>query len=376
MIVPVKSFTRTVSGFCTEGIALALLVVIIGCASPSGSGTPPSSGSGTPPSSSTASLSPNGATNVYVSEQPVCNCPKSILQFTATSNGSILPNSTLTTLTTLPLPLPSGLATDSSGSIYVGAFSQTGPEVLVYSAGSSGTASPTRTILASTASLFDPWYIAVDSSAQLYVLDPTGSVTLGSNGGVFVFASSANGAATPIRHIQGSLTQLDTSGIPNAISVDASGNIYVSLAPPAGTISVSTLTILVFSANQNGNVAPARVITATSPTPLVDPFAYALDTSGDFYVTYSGAGGVAITKFASNGSSTATPVKTISGSATGLGAVLALRVDAAGNIFTLNLGASGLSVDAFGASGSGNLAPAVHFTSTSLNQVLSQLAVN
>ncbi|MHB1700402.1 MAG: NHL repeat-containing protein [Acidobacteriaceae bacterium] len=271
--------------------------------------------------------------------------------------------------------LPSGLATDSSGRIYVGALSQTGPEVLVYPAGSSGTASPTRTILGdnglgSTASFIDIRAMAVDSSDQLYVLDLSG--------GVYVFASTANGAAIPIRHIQGSLTQLATPEIETAISVDAADNTYVSLAPT--TNHVSTWTILVFSATQNGNVAPARVITATNPTPLLDPFAYALDANGNLYMVDVGTEGEAITEFASNGSSTATPVKTISGSATGLGlgAVLALRVDAAGNIFTLSAGISGLSVDAFGASGSGNLAPAVQFTSTSLTQAgpLTQLAVN
>ena len=274
-----KSFARTVSGFCPEGITLALLVVIVGCASSSGSGTP-----GTPPSSSTAPLSPNGAKNIYVSQQSTSYGPGSILQFTATSNGSVSPNSTLTTQPKQPLPY--GLATDSSGSIYVGAFSQTGPEVLIYPVGTSGTASPTRTILGG-ASFIDPLYMTVDSSDQLYVLDPTGSLggSYANDGGVYVFASTANGTATPIRHLQGSLTQLATSGTPNAISVDAADNIYVSLAPT--TTYASTWTILVFSATQNGNVAPARVITATSPTSLVDPLAYALDANGNLYVDYS-----------------------------------------------------------------------------------------
>lgn len=370
-----KSFSRTVSGVCTEGITLALLVVIVGCATSSGPATPGAASTTAAPS--TAQLSPDGATNVYVSQ----SSPSygSVLQFKATSNGTASPNSTVTTQAANPLKY--GLAVDPSGSIYVGALALSpngnGAEVLVYPAGSSATASPTRTILGGTASFTDPQYMAVDSSGQLYVLDPSGSASA-NDGGVYVFASTAKGATTPVRHLQGSLTQLATSELPNAISVDAVGNIYVLLTPT--TVDIASWTILVFSATQNGNVAPARVITVTPvtlPLLLVAASAYALDASGDLYVAYVGTEGEAITEFASNGSTTATPVKTISGSATGLSSVFALRVDAAGNIFTLSTGSSGVSVDAFGASGSGNLAPAVQFTSTSLNLVaFAQLAVN
>jgi sugar lactone lactonase YvrE len=208
--------------------------------------------------------------------------------------------------------------------------------------------------------------MAVDSDSQLYVLDPTGSIS--------VFSSTASGAATPMRHIQGPLTQLVADTVPNAISVDATGNIYVSLA--STSYKVSNWTILVFTSSATGNIAPARVITVTNPCTLDNSFQVALDVSGNFYVACTETEGTVITEFASNGTTVAAPVKTISGPVTGLGIVLALRVDSAGNIYALSYTQSaGLSVKAFGASGSGNFAPAIQFDAGSMTSGFPQLAL-
>jgi hypothetical protein len=155
--------------------------------------------------------------------------------------------------------------------------------------------------------------------------------------------------------------------------VDASGNIYVFLNSLA--LTESTWSIQVFPPTATGNVAPARVITATNPTPLSQPLTFALDTSGDFYVgtlaQISGAVVGTIVEFASSGTSIATPVRSITGAKTGLGWVKVMSVDKAGNLYVLTYAGTAfggaLSVEGFPASGLGNIAPTIQFTSYSLS---------
>ena len=278
----------------------------------------------------------------------------------ATVSGTISPSSSLT-----PQVGYGQMVADASGHLYLAGAGTNEGSVYVYSAGASGSASPTRTILGNSTSFLEDGLLAVDTSGQLYVLDPY-------SGSISVFSASANGSATPLRRIAGSLTQLPTNSATTlfaaAFAVDASGNIYVALTPV--TFPISTWTILVFSSTQTGNATPTRVITATSPAGFAALPLSALDANGNFYVGGLEVGTVdfSIMEFAVNASAVATPVKTIAGSATGLlpGAVFNLCVDGAGNIYTISNGLSGATVEAFGASGSGNLVPAVTFTSTSL----------
>jgi hypothetical protein len=151
------------------------------------------------------------------------------------------------------------------------------------------------------------------------------------------------------------------------MSIDTSGNIYVYQG--SGQYTASTWSVLEFSSSATGNVAPSRVITATNPVQLTNPYLSALDTSGNLYIVSEETAGITITEFASNGTTAASPVKTIVGAATNLSNLLlplALRIDGVGNLYVLGDGASGIAVEGFGATGSGNLAPAIQFTSSSL----------
>src|ERR1019366_8093724 len=125
----------------------------------------------------------------------------SILQFSAIANGAVNPSSTLT----LPTGFgPTCVATDALGQIYVDGALNSYPsigEVLVYASGSTGTATPTRTITGGVGVLYAPQSMVIDSAGQLYVL--TGYT---SERGVVVYAANANGAATPAHTIQGPLT--------------------------------------------------------------------------------------------------------------------------------------------------------------------------
>lgn len=331
--------------------AMGCIGILAGCGSPVAAG----------PNSSAVPLSAGGATQVYISQPALTgDASGSVVQFPIGASDNISPT---TTIATPPSNVNSYVAADKEGQLYVGTGTAS-PKVLVFRSGASGTASPARTILASAASFSDAGPLAVDSESNLYVVDPAGSIS--------VFSPTANGAATPEHHIQGSLTQLADAAVPNAISVDALGNIYVSLASTSP--NATAWKILVFSPSAEGNVAPSRVITAENNCSLDNAFQVALDASGNFYAACIVANETSITEFAWNGSSVAAPVKTITCAATDT--VAALSVDSAGNIFAVFYTQNqGLSLEAFGAAGSGNVTPAVRFTSGSLTSVFPQLAL-
>jgi hypothetical protein len=341
------------SAFIFTGIAVGCLGVLAGCSSPVAGGS----------GLSTVPLASDGASAVYVSQPAIDRAiTGTVARYPASANETASPTATIATPSTTA---NSYVAADQSGQLYVGI--QAGkPEVLVFPAGSSGTASPARMILGSAASFNVPGPMVVDSASQLYVVDPTGSIS--------VFSSAANGATAPMRHIQGSLTQLADAAVPSAISVDAAGNVYVALESTSA--NVAEWTILVFSPSATGNVAPARVITASNQCSLDNSFQVALDAKGNFYVACWENEASEIIEFASNGTTAAIPVKAITGPATGLGTVLALSVDGAGNVYALNYTQNvGLSVEAFGASGSGNISPAIRFNSGSMTSIFPRLAL-
>ena len=342
-----------VSGFVLAGVAVGCLGFLTGCSNPA------TGGSVLP----TVPLASGGASAVYVS-QPAVDFAASgtITRYPASADGVASPTATLQTPST---HANSYVVADPSGQLYLGIQTDI-PEVLIFAAGASGSASPTRTIIGSAASFSEPGPLAVDSASQLYVVDPAGAIS--------VFSSLANGVATPVRYIQGPLTRLADATVPSAISVDATGNIYVALESTSA--DVADWTILAFSPSATGNVAPSREITISNPCSLSNSVQIALDARANFYVACVEGEGSAILEFALNAPTVANPVKTITGTETGLGTVLALTADGVGNIYALTYAQStGLSVKGFGASGSGNIAPATQFNSGSMTSLFPQLAL-
>jgi hypothetical protein len=216
----------------------------------------------------------------------------SVLEFSATANGSVSPAATLTG--------PAGVvfksvAVDTSGNLYIVSSAPT-PEILVNASGTSGTWVPTRTIAGGLTTLTAPTGVAIDGSGQIYVLDnsvtsgpvilvfaanATGDVapirTISSfsmtnpfsiavsntsvyvsdlNSGVLVFPSSANGPSTPARAIGGAATDLVHS---YGVGVDATGDVYATNETPPG------YEIMEFGATANGNIAPTRVRSSAPP---------------------------------------------------------------------------------------------------------------
>ncbi len=294
------------------------------------------------------------------------------------------PTATISGFKTL-LSLPSGIAVDSSGIIYVTDLA--GHSVLVYPALGSSTGllneSPTATISGSKTSLSFPKGIAVDSSANIYVADfvaasvfvypPLGSsigplneapvaTISGSNTGLIgpyglaldstaniyvtdssaakVFVYPALGISTglpnesPTATIGGSNTGL--SG-PLGIGLDSTSNIYV--------VNVSSVVVYPALGSSSGllNEAPGTTISTTMTTALSYPQGIALDSSGIIYVAdcprcYSGHGSPGVNVYPAGSNANISPTATISGGATGLDSPEGIALDSSGNIYVADSG--------------------------------------
>jgi hypothetical protein len=348
---------------------------LIGC----GSSSP---GSGGSTSTAPAALASGGAASVYAAEPYSSGSAWAILQLPATASGSVSPTSTLILTGTTGTTNVSCIAIDSSGQLYVAlqnvVNNVSAPwEVLVYAAGASGSATPTRTILPS----IGPSAMAIDSAGSLYLTNGSAIV---------VYANTPNGLATPSRTITGPATQIAGEG---TLAVDASGNVYTDATTFTTTTAPPVLTVLEFSSTANGNVAPSRVISVPSGAPTGGgsyygyTLAIATDTAGNVYLagytfTFTlNQTAWSIIEVAAGSSGTVTPLKTITvesgGSTLNLYPSSGLRVDAAGNMYFVAQDTSPHNVTyvgAYGPSSSGTQSPAVTITSPTWNPIAAVVA--
>jgi hypothetical protein len=132
------------------------------------------------------------------------------------------------------------------------------------------------------------------------------------------------GSSTMQAQIGGSNTGLGAPGTsalpPDTVAVDASRNVYV--------FDIKTATLSEFAAGAHGNVAPIRTISGSN-TGLSggNGFSFGLavsQASGKIFVSNPGTN--AILGFAATASGNVAPIQTIAGSATGLGDPLGLAV--------------------------------------------------
>ena len=272
--------------------------------------------------SNSSSPAPEPAFTLFVVQDGGC-AANSVLEFPANGSGSIAPSNTVT--------IPSqttydALAVDTAGNLYVSASVVTAPpmlqEVLVYAAGATGNATPTRKITSSSLST-QISSIAVDSTGEVYALS-------GNSIGIFAAGSGSN--AAPVRQIAGTLTQLNSA---SSIAVDAAQNIYV--ANTAGG------NVLVFSSTQSGNVAPAGIIAGTS-TEIGLPSGVAVDSAGDIYVASFNlpSNSSVVLEFAPGATGNATPTRALTSVASD--ALAGLAVDALDNLYIYTASGSQLAV--------------------------------
>jgi sugar lactone lactonase YvrE len=209
------------------------------------------------------------------------------------------------TPTPSPAPSPTPTSVPSPSTKYLYAASNAGNSVAKFalSGGSS--------LLTITASISNPFGIAVDSSGNIYVANY-------GNGTVTKYNASGSRQALSI-----------TSGLsgPVGVAVDSSGNIYVA------NYNNSTITKYASSGG-----APKLTLSAGVNRPS---FGIAIDSSGNIYVPNSGNS--TVTKYAPSGGN---PTLTIS---SGVSAPNALALDSSGNIYVAN--ASGNTVTEYAPSG-------------------------
>ncbi len=259
--------------------------------------------------------------------------------FAPGANGNVAPTASFNA----SIQSPTGIAVDATGRAYVVAYSVTGTQILSYAYGASGnavpsttlttdihgwalgidpvtddlvatdannniveyfvpgatgSASPVKTISGSNTGLNLPYQVAFDGSDNIYVVNGNGY------GSVVEYAAGSSGNATPIATIAGNLTGLDG---PEALAVDSTGRIYVG--------NSANDTITVYPPGSNGNVAPSAVIQGGTYDFLIDQALIAVDGSNDLYV-FGRSNEVEV--FAPVTGSPQAPIRTITGSATGL----------------------------------------------------------
>ncbi|MGH7813206.1 MAG: SBBP repeat-containing protein [Candidatus Binataceae bacterium] len=158
---------------------------------------------------------------------------------------------------------------------------------------------------------------------------------------VVAYPLASNGNVAPSATITGSNTGLAN---PYAIAVDSSGNVYVANCESCVNDGAGPDSVDIYPAGSNGNVAPISTITGSN-TGLDYPYAIAVDSSGNVYVancSYSCGLDLtpesdSITVYPAGSNGNAAPIATITGSNTGLYAPLGIAVDSSGNVYVANV---------------------------------------
>jgi hypothetical protein len=127
--------------------------------------------------------------NIYAAGAGNGASPSAVLIFSSGSAGNVAPSRSITGPNTM-LDDVLGIALDSMGNLYVsnGTFNGATPSIVVFSAGSTGNATPTRVIAGAATGLASPGNLAVDSTGTVYILNGTN---------ILVFAPTATGNVAP-----------------------------------------------------------------------------------------------------------------------------------------------------------------------------------
>ncbi len=280
-------------------------------------------------------IATDAAGNIYIAgssgnEVSVLPAASGSLYGVAVTGGS------LATLVSSGLATPTGVAVDPAGNLYI---SNSGNNTLSVLPAVDGalfgvpvTAGVLTTLVPAASGLSDPEGIAFDAG-NLYVSEGSGSIAVlpAASGTVFGTAVTADTLATVV-----------SAGL-NAdfnIAFDAAGNLYIA---NQGTGSV--LVLPVASGTLYGNPVTADTL-ATLISGLATPTGLALDSSGDLYVSDSGAATVSVLPAASGtlfGTSVTagTPATLVS---SGLQGPTGLALDGQGDLYVADNTSSAMDV--------------------------------
>ncbi len=316
------------------------------------------------PLCSPAGVAVDSKGNVYVTNHGFssANRDSSVMIYPA---GSTTPSSAIQGPAT-GLDDPQAIATDSNGNIYVANEDTKGIQnntITVYSVGSTGNVAPIQTIGGSNTGLSSPSGIAV-SGGKIYVAN-------GSDNTVTIYPASSTGNVAPSATIEGYDTGLAT---PSGVAVDGNGNIYVSNqgGQEEGCASCPSVpgSVTVYAAGSSGDAIPTQTLTLQN---LGIPSAVAVDGTGNLYVTDSFHNEV----FVFNAGSLSLD-RSIVGGATDLDNPSSLAVDSGGKIYVVNEGSVSGGVDtvtAYAAGRSGNALPSLFIGPSAVSNFTSPSAI-
>jgi len=249
------------------------------------------------------------------------------------------------------LQTPVGIAVDAERRIYVvnnGAGIGQG-SVTIYANAATGNVAPIRTIAGSNTGLDNPSGVALDNRGRIYVTDlnsndsPTKAADAGN---VLVYAAAANGDVAPIQKISAGLNY------PSSIARGGSGDLFVVNLGPPSTVSVYA----------PGNAREFLRTIGGSETGLNQVAAIAVGMRGMAYALNEWGGSQdegSITVYSRDASGDVAPIRTVSGTNTGLENQTGIALNANGEMFVTNIGGDGVgsTVTIYAAGANGNVKP-------------------
>ncbi len=215
----------------------------------------------------------------------------------------------------------------------------TGESVTAYASTANGNVAPKRTLAGSATTFSGVEGIALNSKCVLYVAN----APAGSTGSILEFPAGGDGNISPIGSISGPKTGLGS--FIEGMTFDKSGHLWV--------VNNDLYTIEEFAPNASGNATPIVVI-GGSLTGLDSPDALTLDAAGNIYVTNYGSAND-IEEFAKGSNGNVAPIATIAGANTLLDGPAGVAIDSTGKIYADNYNDSNMMIYAAGAHG--NVAP-------------------
>jgi hypothetical protein len=268
-----------------------------------------------------------------------------VLGYSLTANGNVAPTIDIAGSKTR-LGHADNIALDSADRIYVSINDKT---IGVFNATSNGNVRPAHGIGGSNTQLSFPIGVAVDSKGYLYVADC-------GYGNVKVFAPGAHGNVAPVRVIG------LTTGCTIEEAVDSNDNLYVT----SGDNVISE-----FSSYANGN-NPVKQIQEAEKSGGIGIRSIAIDSHSNIYAGNLLAKDIRV--YAPTASGPASPIRTITGSKTHLGAPTGLSLDGSDTLYVTvcqycHQGSGQDSVLVFAPKAKGNVKPraVIAGTKTKLN---------
>jgi sugar lactone lactonase YvrE len=173
---------------------------------------------------------------------------------------------------------PGPIAVDAAGTIYAINVGAQGDAafITIYAAGSNGNVAP-KTMIAGPATRLDgPTAIAADAHGNIYLT--TAGAQRG-NDSILIFSAGSSGNASPARIISGAATRVR---LPAGIAVNAKGYIYVTTQQDTG--NNGGVEVLIFAPGASGNIAPVTGIDGDCDPKLGSAGPIALDADGRLYL--------------------------------------------------------------------------------------------